>query len=319
MNTISLVIPVYNEEANINALYYRLNNLNQKLADYKLEFLFVDDCSTDMSSAILEDIRGKDNRVQVIRLSRNSGSHAALTAGLSYCRGDAAIAIAADLQDPPEIVLELMNPWLRGSKVVWGIREKREGIGLFEGFLSRTYYSLMNALTNVKQPARGADVFLIDRVVIDAFKKAPEKNTSVFMLISWLGFSQSSISYPKEARYAGKTKWSMTKKFKLFFDSLISFSYAPLRLMSLMGLIAAVMGLFYGACILFNSVQGVPVPGWSSLMIVVLLIGGLQMIMLGMLGEYLWRTYDETRGRPRYVIESNTLEKMTRESQDTAL
>jgi dolichol-phosphate mannosyltransferase len=166
----------------------------------------------------------------------------------------------------------------------------------------------MNRLTDIKQPPTGADVFLIDRTVVNAAKQSPEKNSEIYMLISWLGFTQTQIMYIKEARYAGTSKWNFTKLLKLFFDSLISFSYVPLRCMSLMGVIFALVGLVYGAYVFINAFRDdTPIPGFSSLMIVILLLGGFQMSMMGMLGEYLWRTYDETRKRPKYVIERNTL------------
>ena len=169
----------------------------------------------------------------------------------------------------------------------------------------------MNKLTDVPQSSTGADVFLIDRPVIKSFIESPEKNTSVYMLIAWLGYKQTSISYVKEARQAGTSKWTTTKRLKLSLDSLISFSYAPLRFMSLMGAISSFLGLLYSIVVFFNSLRGIPIQGWASLMIVILFLGGFQMIMMGMLGEYIWRTYDETRGRLRYVIEKNTLVELS--------
>ena len=304
---ISIIIPAYNEEDNLSILYERLVSVTAKNAQYKFEFIFVDDCSQDKTPVILQDIALTDDRVKSIRFARNCGSHAAVAAGLHFCRGDVAIMLAADLQDPPEIIPQLLMEWEKGFKIVWGVRDKREGENLFTIACSRFFYFLMNRLTNVSQPPTGADVFLIDRQVIEAFKQAPEKNTSVCMLIAWLGYPQTHITYVKEARHAGVSKWTTSKRLKLFFDSLISFSYVPLRFMSLMGAISAFLGLLYSLVIFINAFRGIPVQGWATLMIVVLLLGGFQMAMMGMLGEYLWRTYDETRGRPRYVIEKNTL------------
>jgi dolichol-phosphate mannosyltransferase len=168
----------------------------------------------------------------------------------------------------------------------------------------------MNLLTDVVYPSGGADVFLIDRIVIEALKETTEKNSEIFILIAWLGFSQTHISYVKEARYAGYSKWNFSKRLKLFFDSLISFSYIPLRLMSFIGSLLALTGLLYGIFVFVKRFQGIiDIEGFSSLMIVMLLIGGFQMCMMGILGEYLWRTYDETRKRPKYVIEKNTLDE----------
>jgi len=304
---VSIIIPTYDEQNNLPTLYDRLVSVASDNPSYDFEFIFIDDCSSDETPSILQDKTNVDHRVKIIRFARNCGSHAAVAAGLQFCRGDAAIMLAADLQDPPEIIPRLLLEWGKGFKVVWGARDKREGECFLTLAISRTFYFLMNGFTDIRQPPTGADVFLIDRAVINAFKAAPEKNTSVTMLISWLGFSQTSIEYVKQARHAGSSKWTTTKKIKLFFDSLISFSYAPLRFMSLIGAISAFLGLLYSVDVFIDALGGIPVKGWASLMIVVLVIGGLQMSMLGMLGEYLWRTYDEARGRPRYVIEKNTL------------
>ena len=304
---ISIILPTYNEEGNLSKLHKRLSTTAQKIPEHNFEFIFVDDCSQEKTPDILHDIAITDDRVKIIRFARNCGSHAAVAAGLQFCKGDLAIMLAADLQDPPEIIPQLLLEWEKGSKVVWGVRDRREGENFFTIACSRFFYFLMNRLTDVSQPPTGADVFLIDRQVVEAFKQSPEKNTSVYMLITWLGYSQAYISYVKEARHAGVSKWTTSKRLKLFFDSLISFSYVPLRFMSLVGAIFAFAGLLYSVVVFINALGGIPVQGWATLMIVVLLMGGFQMIMMGTLGEYLWRTYDETRGRPRYVIEKNTL------------
>ena len=305
---ISIVIPAYNEEDNLPVLYKRLVSVAAENTHYKFEFVFVDDCSTDRTPYMLHELHQKDDRVQFIRFSRNCGAHAASAAGLSFCNGDAAIKMAADLQDPPELVPKLIEQWKKGYKVVWGVRKKRLGETFITLAFSRAFYFLMNRLTNVKQPPSGGDVTLMDRVVIEALKQCNEKNASNNMLIAWLGFSQTNIEYTKEARHAGSSKWTFSKRIKLFIDSLVSFSYVPLRFMSLCGMLCAIMGFLYGAFVLVNAIRDrIEIQGWSSLMIVVLILGGFQMAMMGMLGEYLWRTYDETRGRPRYVIEKNTL------------
>ena len=306
---ISIILPTYNEQDNLSLLHSRLVDLVTTMPQHTFEFIFVDDCSRDKTPDILHDIAITDDRVKTIRFARNCGSHAAVAAGLHFCRGDVAIMLAADLQDPPEIIPQLLLEWEKGSKVVWGVRDKREGENFFTIACSRFFYFLMNRLTDVSQPPTGADVFLIDRQVIEAFKQSPEKNTSVYMLIAWLGYSQTHITYVKEARHAGTSKWTTSKRLKLFFDSLISFSYVPLRLMSLIGFIIAFIGLIYGAEIFIEAiVKKTAVAGWTSLMIIMLIMGGMQMVMMGMLGEYLWRTYDETRGRQKYVIEKNTLQ-----------
>ena len=304
---ISVIIPTYNEVDNLYLLYSRLANVSNIITSYRLEFIFVDDCSSDGTYNVLQELAEKDEKVEIIRFSRNCGSHAAVSAGLQFCRGEAAVMIAADLQDPPEIIPDLISEWEKGFRVVWAVRKNRKGEHFINRTFSRLFYFLMNNLTDIRQAATGADVFLIDRTVIASVKQSTEKNTSVYMLIAWLGFSRTTIEYTKEKRHSGKSKWGLSKRLKLFFDSLISFSYVPLRMMSLIGSISFLLGMSYGVFIFFNALGGKPVEGWSSLMIVVLSLGGFQMVMMGMLGEYLWRTYDEARGRPRYVIEKNTL------------
>ncbi len=303
---ISFIIPAYNEESNLNALYARLNEVSKSLPDQSFEFVIVDDGSTDNTNKILSDLRMRDHRVEAIRFARNCGSHAGLAAGLRYCRGDAAVILAADLQDPPELVTNLVEKWQGGFKIVWAVRKKREGEPKINLFFSRLYYALMNRLTHVQLPPMGSDMFLIDRAVIEAFKQTYEKNTSIFMLISWLGFAQGYVEYVKQSRKAGASKWNFSKRFKLFVDSVVSFSYAPLRIMSLIGIIVALLGFVFGVDVLLNGLFGHPIQGYTSLMIVVLILGGFQMMMLGMLGEYLWRTFEESRKRPLYVIEKNS-------------
>lgn len=305
---ISIILPTYNEEGNLPSMYKRLSSAASVMRKYDFEFIFIDDCSQDETPEILTELRSSDDRVVIIRFARNCGSHAAVVAGLNFCRGNLAIVLAADLQDPPEVIIpRMIEQWKNGYKIVWGTPKKRKGEKYATLFFSRLYYFLMNHLTDIDQPPTGAAIVLLDRIVIDEFKQSPEKNTSVLMLIAWLGFSQTSISYVKEARHAGSSKWTFSKRLRLFFDSLISFSYAPLRVMSGMGVISALLGFLYGVVVFINAIMGNPIQGWSSLMIVVLLLGGFQMTMIGIIGEYLWRTYDETRGRPRYVIEKNTL------------
>ena len=305
---ISVVLPAFNEEGNLPLLFKRLAAVAAQLKDHVFEFIFIDDCSSDSTPAILAQLKAEDSRIQIIRFARNCGSHAAVEAGIKYCRGDVAVVMATDLQDPPEIIPRLIEQWEKGYRVVWGDREKREGESFAVRVCSRVYYFLMNLLTDVVYPSGGADIFLIDRIVIEALRETTEKNSEIFILIVWLGFSQTHINYVKEARYAGSSKWNFSKRLKLFFDSLISFSYIPLRLMSFIGSLLALTGLLYGIFVFVKRFQGIiDIEGFSSLMIVMLLIGGFQMCMMGILGEYLWRTYDETRKRPKYVIEKNTL------------
>lgn len=309
---ISMIFPAFNEADNLKELHSTLEKTAQKLSDYDFEFIFVDDCSTDKTKDILEEIRSKDRRVEMIRLSRNFGAHAASSAGLRMCRGDAAFIIAADLQDRPEdVVPNMLKLWRQGYGVVWGIRDSRqednrEGFKLFG---SKIFYYAINRLTNVKQPASGVGTILMDSKAVDAFNQSSEKNSSITMLISWVGFPQTEYHYARLARHSGKSKWTLRKRFKLALDSVLAFSYTPIRFMSLVGFVCMSISIFYGIYLVMSRIlNNITVPGWTTLTAIVLFIGGIQMMMLGVLGEYLWRTYDEARPRPQYIIERSTLE-----------
>ena len=302
---ISIIFPVFNEQDNLIKLLEELNAVTSQLSSYCFELIFVDDCSSDQSPQILRGMFEQDKRIRVVRFSRNCGSHAAVSCGLNICRGDAAIVLAADLQDPLDLIGRLIDEWKSGEKIniVWGIRNQRLGKISFTILFSRLYYLIINGFTTVRMPPTGADVFLIDRKVIDAYKGILEKNASIFMTLYWLGFSQRSIIYNKQLRYKGQSHWTITKKIKLLIDSIVAFSDAPIRLISVLGVCTACTGFLYALFILWTFIHGSPVQGWASLMVVTLCMGGVQMIMLGVLGEYLWRTYDESRKRPKYIVE----------------
>ncbi len=299
---LSLVTPAFREQDNLPVLYQRI--CGALGSDLDWEWVVVDDHSPDATFHVLRQIAAKDPRVRGIRLARNSGSHTAIACALHNVRGQCAVVLASDLQDPPEVVPELLARWRDGSQVVWAVRARREGESAGTIGFSRLYYFIMRRLSGMKEmPASGADFFLIDRRVIDTFREFGESNVSVFALLTWMGFRQSQVTYDKQARLHGKSGWTLAKKLKLVVDSITSFSYAPIRLMSYVGFIVALLGFVYAAFVVFNAFRGVPAQGWSSLMVVLLVVGGLQMLMLGILGEYLWRALEESRHRPRYIIE----------------
>ncbi|MCK5014122.1 MAG: glycosyltransferase [Candidatus Omnitrophica bacterium] len=300
---ISLIFPTFNEEENLKELYSQISAVIDRIKEHEFELVFVDDGSTDKTPEILRQFHEKDNRIKAIRFTRNYGSHAALAAGLIHCKGDCAINMSADLQDPPELIVKLLQKWNKPAKIIWGIRAKREGETMHKKFFAGFYYLLMNWLTDVTVPPSGADVFLIDRCVINAYKEMKEKHTSVFMVLAWLGFSQDSITYVKKMRQRGLSKWTVKKRIKLAIDSLLSFSDVFIRSMSAIGIVTAFLGFLYASIVVWTYFRGSPVQGWSSLIVVILIVGGIQMIMLGVLGEYLWRTFDESRKRPRFIIE----------------
>lgn len=302
MPKVSIIVPAFNEEQNLPLLRERIDAAFAN-RECEYELLVVDDHSSDTTPQILADWAGSDPHVKLLRLSRNCGSHAAISAGLHHCTGDAAVILAADLQDPPEVIPQLMEKWQEGTHVVWAVREGREGESLSSTFTAGCYYWLMRRLGFANMPPQGADFLLVDRKVIDAFCEHPEKHTSFFAAVLWMGFRQEFVPYVKQARHAGTSKWTLAKKIKLFVDSIVSFSYLPIRAATLLGLTVALLGFGYACFVVVNAVRGFPVAGWSSLMVVVLLLGGTQLVMLGILGEYLWRTFDESRGRPQYLIE----------------
>ncbi|MBM4146646.1 MAG: glycosyltransferase family 2 protein [Nitrospira sp.] len=300
MPLVSVIIPVFNEEENLPVLYQRLNELLINSKD-SFEFIFIDDGSSDGSFSLLKELSGKDIRVRAIKFSRNFGSHAACLAGLEHSKGDACTFISADLQDPPEMIQTLIDEWKKGNEVVIGIRNWDDNsIRLFQ----RIYYRLVRRYALQNMPEGGTDVFLIDRKVIDAVVSMKEKNTSVFGLILWSGFKQSVVTYKKGVRHKGISKWTTGKKIKLFIDTFVSFSYFPLRMISVLGILFAFLGFLYASFIIFNRLFfSVPVEGWASLMVVLLVVSGVQLAMLGIIGEYLWRNFDSSRKRPAFIID----------------
>lgn len=302
--TISIVTAFYNEAANLPRFRERVTNLAATI-DGECEFILVDDHSTDESPRMAKEWALVDSRVRYLRLSRNSGSHIALSAGIQETRGDCAVLLATDLQDPPETVPTLIQRWMEGSDVVWAVRAAREGEKFSTKALANLYYWLMRRCALPEMPSRGADFLLMDRKVIDAYNAVGEKNTSLLGMVLWMGFRQTFVPYVKQARAGGKSKWTLAKKLKLFVDSIVSFSYVPIRAMSLFGVAMATAGFLYAAFVVAGRLGGWvdTGTGFAALMTVILIGQGVIMTMLGMLGEYLWRTYDEARGRPRYIIE----------------
>jgi len=301
---LSIVTPAYNEAKNLPALHQRLQQVLEKMA-VRWEWIVVDDHSSDETFAVIRQIASQDDRLRGLRLSRNFGSHIALTCGLHQGQGDCVVVMAADLQDPPETLPELFAKWQEGAQVIWAVRARREGEKASTRGFSRLYYLMMRTIVGIKEmPATGADFFMLDRQVVNAFRQFGETNVSILALITWMGFRQSSITYDKQPRLHGRSGWSLRKKVKLAIDSITSFSYFPIRLMSYLGFAISLLGFLYACFIIFHAITGQPPQGWSSLIVVVLVVGGIQMLMMGVLGEYLWRTLDEARRRPRYLIEA---------------
>ncbi|HEY3975001.1 MAG TPA: glycosyltransferase family 2 protein [Candidatus Sulfotelmatobacter sp.] len=304
---LSIVIPVFNEEVVLPVLIERLRTFIDRLAPLETEIILIDDHSADNSPQLLKKICGQDSRFRYARLARNSGSHVAILAGLAQARGECSVFLAADLQDPPELILQMLDLWRSGHHVVWAVREEREGISKADLFLANTFYRLLNFLGEVNLPPRGSDFALLDRKVADALLKSAGSNPSIGGEIARLGFSSAQITYTKEKRAAGGSKWTLKRKLKAFADAFVSFSYAPLRAMSYLGMMFSFLGFAYALVVIcVRLMTRTPVQGWASLIVVVLVLGGVQMMMLGVLGEYLWRTLEAARQRPIYFLEETS-------------
>ena len=304
MRLLSVVVPVYNEIESLPLFYDRITSLSQKLDQLDLELLFVDDGSTDGSFEWLSDLAQKDRRVRVIRFSRNSGSYIALTAGLANAAGDAAITLSADLQDPPELIPEMVAKWRGGYDVVWAARRSRGGDPLWRRLTSGLFYSVFRKIAFPNYPPKGYDFCLVDRVVIDSISGSQERNTSIFALIVWASFRNISVEYDRGPRVRGETHWNFRKMMRLAIDSIVSFSSLPVRLSLWCSVLVGCGLILYCIYIVYGKMTGKIAfpPGWPSTMAVILMASGMQFLVLAVLGEYLWRALDQTRGRPLYVV-----------------
>jgi len=313
---LSIVIPVFNEEAVLPILVGRLRSFTERLTPLVTEIILVDDHSNDRSPDILKEICRNDARFRYARLAKNSGSHVAILAGLAQARGDSAVFLAADLQDPPELILQMLDLWRAGHHVVWAVREERRGVSKIDVLLANAFYRLLNLLGEVNLPPRGSDFALLDRKAVDALLQSAGSDPSLGGEIARLGFSAAQISYAKESRAAGSSKWTLKRKLKAFADAFVSFSYAPLRTMSYLGMSCSFLGFLYAlVLVILRLTTKSPVQGWSSLIVVVLVLGGVQMMMLGVLGEYLWRTLEAARQRPSYFLEETSESEIATQSQ----
>lgn len=306
MSRVSVVVPVYQNAASLAELALRLRAVAASCASTEFEFVFVDDGSTDGSLAVLQGVSREDTRVRIVKLSRNFGSNAALLAGLSASSGDASVTLAADLQDPPELIPQMLALWAEGWKVVLAARRGREDPWLSRA-LARAFYVLFRRFAIPTMPAGGFDSFLVDRTVRNILLGIQENNVYLMGLILWLGFVPAVVSYDRvrrDERY-GPSAWTFWNKVKHFVDSFVAFSYAPLRLASLTGLVVVALAFAYAGLVLYLRLfRGFPVSGWASLMLVLLIVSGVQITILGVLGEYLWRSLEAARGRPRFIVES---------------
>jgi polyisoprenyl-phosphate glycosyltransferase len=299
---LSVIVPCFNEEEVIEATYSRLRQEVQRCTP-NYELVFVDDGSRDRTFEILARLLKDDNNLQCIRLSRNFGHQIAVTAGLNACVGDAVVIIDADLQDPPEVIAEMVSKWRAGYDVVYGQRWARQGESRFKLWTARAFYRVMNALSEVPIPSEVGDFRLIDRRVVDALGMMPERHRLLRGMTSWAGFDQTSVGYVRAPRQAGTSKYPLGKMLKLALDGIVSFSIKPLRLVTYVGLCMFGLSMFgIGYALIMRLVSEIWVPGWTLLFIGNLLFGGIQFMVLGILGEYIGRIYSEAKGRPLYLI-----------------
>ena len=301
---LSVIAPVYNEEEGIRQFYQKLSGVLRR-AEISAEIIFVNDGSRDKSGEILKDIQKSDGAVKLLEFSRNFGHQIAVKAGIDYAQGDAVVIIDTDLQDPPEMILPMIEKWKDGFDVIYAIRAKREGETFFKKITAAAYYRLMKKIARIDIPLDAGDFRLISRSVADALRQIRERNPYIRGLVSWVGFKQTGIEIERQARFAGHTKYTLGKMLKFAWNGITHFSFLPLQLSTWFGFFAALLAVIWMLSAMYVSlVLHVAVQGWTSLIIAVLFLGSVQLITLGIMGSYLARNYDEARSRPLYIIKS---------------
>jgi len=314
---LSIVVPCYNEEAVLGELHRRLISVVDQVSGSDCEIVYVDDGSDDQTASMLRQLQSDEPRVRVVSLSRNFGHQLAVTAGLEHATGDAVVIIDADLQDPPEVIPEMIARWRDGYQVVYGLRAKRAGETTFKLWTAKAFYRLINRVSEVEIPLDVGDFRLIDRQVVDVLLAMPERDRFLRGMISWVGFRQVAVIYERAARHAGVTKYPLMKMLRFAVDSVISFSFAPLRLAIWVGfaaITAAVAGIVYALIIRIYTTTWVR--GWASIFTAVLFLGGVQLITLGIVGEYVGRIYAEVKLRPLYIVREKLGFDATRKPAD---
>lgn len=301
---VTILIPAYNEEEALPMLYERLVKLMDSLPQYNFELLFVNDGSRDKTLEILKEMRKSDSRVCYVNLSRNYGKEVAMIAGFDYINGDCMINIDADLQDPPELIPEMLKYWEEGYDDVYAKRKSRKGESIFKKLTSWGYYRVLQSMTNIQIQTDTGDFRLLDRRCVEAIRQMRESQRYTKGLYSWIGYKKKEILYDRDARVAGKTKWNYRQLANLSIDGITSFTTSPLRWAAIIGMLVSLCGFIYMIIIIAKTlISGIDVPGYASMMVVILFLGGLQLIFLGIIGEYLGRAFYESKGRPLYFID----------------
>lgn len=300
--TFSIIAPIFNEAESIPELYRRVKEVMDSTGE-PWELVLIDDGSRDGSTDMLRELGAADSRVRPVIFARNFGHQIAVTAGWDYARGDAVIVIDADLQDPPEVILDLIAKWREGYEVVYAVRAEREGESKFKLWTAALFYRLIYRITDVEIPLDAGDFRLMDRKVINVLTSMHERHRFLRGMSSWVGFKQVGVPYKRAARFAGETKYPFKKMLKLAINAITGFSFFPLQLATYLGFIAASLSiLMIPVVIILRSITGTELVGQASTLVAVLFLGGVQLIFLGVLGEYLGRVYDEVRGRPLYIV-----------------
>ncbi|WP_176360090.1 glycosyltransferase family 2 protein [Desulfosediminicola ganghwensis] len=301
---ISVVVPLYNEELVISEMYRRLKEVLDKCASDRYEIILIDDGSHDGTLNLAKDLCDQDANVKLLSFSRNFGHQIAITAGMDRAIGDAIVIIDADLQDPPDVIPEMMEKWRNGYQVVYGIRLSRKGESWFKRFTAAAFYRILKKVTSIEIPVDTGDFRLIDKKVLREFNQMREQARFVRGMVSWVGYRQGEIYYSRNERWAGETKYPFRKMLKFAIDGMLSFSHIPLKLSSAFGLLSAIFSFFmiaYGLIIKYFF-PAHAIPGWASLFSAILFIGGVQLFCLGVIGEYIGRMYEELKKRPLYII-----------------
>ena len=299
---ISIVTPVFNEVDVIEAFYQRVRKLVGSM-DLAYELIIVDDGSSDGTVDKLIAIANTDRNVRVIKFSRNFGHQIAITAGIDYAKGDAVVVIDGDLQDPPEVIREFIERWQDGYDVVYGVRQKRDGENRMKLLTAAVFYRLLKRIIKLDIPVDAGDFRLMSRRVVEQLKELRERDRFVRGLVSWIGFKQTGVQYARDRRYAGETKFPYRKMIRFALDGITSFSDLPLKLATWLGYITSLLAFLYACSVLVQKVLGYTVQGWATIMVAMLFLGGVQLISLGIIGEYLGRIFNEAKQRPLYVVD----------------
>lgn len=311
MKKISLLIPAYNEEETLPLLYNELNKVIDDIPNYEFEILFINDGSNDNTLNILRNLRKRDSSINYISFSRNFGKETAMAAGFDYVSGDAVVILDADLQDPPELIKEMILYWEEGYDDVYAKRRTREGETWFKKFTSSAFYRLLQIMTKIPIQEDTGDFRLLDRRAIESLKKLREKQRYTKGMFSWIGFNKKEILFDRKPRAAGETKWNYLKLFNLALEGVTSFTTFPLRISTILGILVSIFSIVYMFIILIKSIIWKdPVQGYPSMMVTILFIGGVQLISLGIIGEYIGRIFNETKYRPLYIIDEHNNEKI---------